>query len=346
MTLGANKKEDDSVQKRPGMDEAFRQLEALNSLDDPEEYVPPPAKIKLDTNVVWDQTTVGTTNSPETSENVAAASVSLEQDFAVYRDMAQELELNEEAAAYAEVVAELGNSALQTNDTYSQVLYDLGGTTTGKPKTASTSATTAPPSVLSLNEDSVNVDPAATEAFMEEALQEALQEVQINNPRVASSILDNQEIMREIETIFDQGNAKLLASLEEIRQEQVTCMGRYQWPSEAYSFSHLHCVLILDSKHWPWPVPRKRRIRPWPIYPRPTRRNGIKTPNKAWKPCCNESTRKSPMSNKPWRIWRRPMPRSTAISCTDYDAGAGPSKPRLWALSCLRSDRCSIRYPW
>jgi hypothetical protein len=103
-------------------------------------------------------------------------------------------------------------------------LYDLGGTT-GKTSTTTTSSTataTASPSVLSLNDDSVDVDPAATEAFMEEALQEALQEVQINNPRVASSILDNEEIMREIETIFDQGNAKLLASLEEIRQEQVT----------------------------------------------------------------------------------------------------------------------------
>jgi hypothetical protein len=48
-----------------------------------------------------------------------------------------------------------------------------------------------------------------------------MKEVKLNNPSIAESILDDKEIMKEIEVIFERGNEKLMASLEEIRKEQV-----------------------------------------------------------------------------------------------------------------------------
>jgi len=62
-----------------------------------------------------------------------------------------------------------------------------------------------------------------TEKFMEEALEQALEEaekkaqMEINK----DSLLDNKEIMKEIEKIFDKANTDLLAGIEEMRMEQV-----------------------------------------------------------------------------------------------------------------------------
>lgn len=202
-----NDDDDDAASNNlPGMSEAFRQLESLDSLFDPEEYIPAPDKIDVEAVLDREASTL--------LQGAKAVEVAPEQDFAVYRNMMEELEQNEDAEAYAELLDELGNSSLQTDDTYSQVLTELGGTRPAAvgTKTASNKVD-ATPSILSSD--------ASKEQFMEEALQEALKEVKVNNPRLTDSILDNKEIMREIESIFDQGNEKLIASLEEIRIEQV-----------------------------------------------------------------------------------------------------------------------------
>ena len=68
-------------------------------------------------------------------------------------------------------------------------------------------------------------DPAErnTEKFMEQALDEALAEVDDATEEQISkeAILDNKEIMKEIEAIFDKANSELIEGLQEIREEQV-----------------------------------------------------------------------------------------------------------------------------
>ena len=203
--LSAKKDEDDNA---PGMADAFRQLEALNSLDDPEEYVPAPAKI------------LPITDPPAVTLN---SSASPEQDFVLYKDMVQELEANEEATAYSEVLDELGESALQMDDTYSQIMTELGGPTILRPRPKEENSPQR--SNRPEGDEVVEVPSGASssnEQILAEALKEALAEVQLNNPRIREmSLLDDKEIMREIEAVFDAGNAKLLQSLEEVRREQV-----------------------------------------------------------------------------------------------------------------------------
>ena len=60
-----------------------------------------------------------------------------------------------------------------------------------------------------------------TDKMMEKALDEALEEAGKELNVDKKSLLDNKEIMKEIEKIFDKANAELLSSLEDIRAEQV-----------------------------------------------------------------------------------------------------------------------------
>ena len=206
------------------MAEAFRQLESLKSLDDPEEYIPAPDKINVDVALADTSKTILLAS---TTDNAAAASP--EQDFAVYRNMMEEMEVEESAVSYTEVLDELGGSALQTDDTYSQIMTELGGTKKMKPMSTSESFSSWTKTPRAPNGDDVadatpksNGATLSNEQLLDEALKEALNEVQLNNPQISErSILNDQEIMQEIESIFDRGSAQLIEGLEEIRREQV-----------------------------------------------------------------------------------------------------------------------------
>jgi len=213
----SKKKNDDDDEEegssRPGMEEAFRQLEALQSLDDDVTTPPPPSSTtkKIRANV-------SDTPLPEST------AVSPELEIAVYKDMVGELEQNEDAEAYGEIIQEMGGKS-QIDDTYSSVISDLGGTP--QQQTTKKAEEEFP---TTLNLDGITSDETSSSVdstdFMDSALQEALKEVKVNNPKIlgtdAKSVLDNQEIMKEIQDIFEQGNEKLLASLEDIRKEQVS----------------------------------------------------------------------------------------------------------------------------
>jgi hypothetical protein len=118
-----------------------------------------------------------------------------EKEVQMYKAMVQDLEQQSE------------------DDLYSNVLADMGGSS-GVPKEPASPITSV---------EVINSEPTVgeTEDFMNQALNEAMKEVKLNNPSIAASILDDKEIMKEIEVIFERGNEKLMASLEEIRQEQV-----------------------------------------------------------------------------------------------------------------------------
>jgi hypothetical protein len=109
----------------------------------------------------------------------------IESEVELYKDLASEMESTTET------------------DLIAGIKTDLGGTPTSFPM----------------------FDPTTrdTEKFMEQALDQALQEaekkaqIEINK----ESLLDNKEIMKEIEKIFDKANTDLLAGIEEMRMEQV-----------------------------------------------------------------------------------------------------------------------------
>jgi hypothetical protein len=169
----------------PGMADAFRKLEDLDSfIDDAEEATHVPAS--------QPNPTFSSPDDPLPSVEPATP----EKEVQMYKDMVKDLELHNE------------------DDLYSNVLADMGGSA---PK-ESAGPTTSP-----INIDVVMSDTTITETeeFMNKALKEALAEVKGNNPSAAESILDDKEIMKEIEAIFERGNDKLMESLEVIRQEQV-----------------------------------------------------------------------------------------------------------------------------
>jgi hypothetical protein len=166
----------------PGMADAFRQLGDLDSLGDGEEAKPASQPIKK-----------ATLSSPDESlPSVEPAPP--EKEVQMYKAMVKDLEQQNE------------------DDLYSNVLADMGGSAGPKePQASPTTSVDVIESGTTLGE---------TEDFMNQALNEAMKEVKLNNPSIAESILDDKEIMKEIEVIFERGNEKLMASLEEIRKEQ------------------------------------------------------------------------------------------------------------------------------
>jgi hypothetical protein len=203
-------------QQQPGMAEAFRQFKSLKSLDDPEEYIPAPEKINVDAILA---------DSSDILSSAATTSISPETDFATYRNMMLELEENEVAESYTEVLDELGGSTLQTDDTYSQIITELGGTKVTSPQASSTSNKIPNDEIIVVDSsNNIGSKSVSNEQFFEDALKEALNDVKLNNPQLGTnndSILNDKEIMREIENIFDRGNQQLMESLEEMRREQV-----------------------------------------------------------------------------------------------------------------------------
>lgn len=205
-TLAIKDKEDDLDEDspKPGMEEAFRALNALQSSD-----------------------IIGTTEdksnaSPKIQANATdwkvlqtVSEIPPEKELESYKSLVQELETNEEAEHYADMLAELGSSA-QVDDTYSQVIMDLGGT----PKNVPNKETENHDDNLAAITKTTTTAQPSTEEFMEAALQEAMREVRVNNPKLNRSVLDDAELMQEIEKIFDSGNEKLLESLAKIRREQ------------------------------------------------------------------------------------------------------------------------------
>ncbi|GAX26740.1 hypothetical protein FisN_2Hh311 [Fistulifera solaris] len=175
--------DDDSANNKSGvgMERAFQQLEQLSFLPTD------------NNNSILDNKNV--TKIQASMDNLQLTSTSTptpEQEVLLYKNMVQELEQTTE------------------EDLYSNVLQDMGG---GSGTSSSVSET----------EEERTVDPpkpTTSADFLNQALSEALQQVQVNTPSAVDSILDDPELMNEIEAIFERGNAKLLEGLEAVRREQ------------------------------------------------------------------------------------------------------------------------------
>jgi hypothetical protein len=124
----------------------------------------------------------------------------------------------EEVKMYAQMVQELEEN--KEDDMYSNVLTEMGG---------KVSSSTNPPSskrvitTTSTSSTTTSSPPPMDEAWMNQALQEALDEAKKTSPTDfdRQSVLNDQELMKEIVQVFDQAHDKLIAGLDEIRNEQV-----------------------------------------------------------------------------------------------------------------------------
>lgn len=178
-------KKGDEDEPQTGMEEAFRQLESLDTLRDQ----------KAESTVKLDE------QSKAKLKADAAADPSLEEEVKLFKGMLQDSEADE-------------------SELYSDVMKDMGGT----PKEA------PPPKkeeqeIWVQESESIPRSEEDTQKFMDQAIQEALEEAKSMTPdgiskKMSDSILDDEEIMAEIEEIFEKGNEKLLAGLQEIREEQ------------------------------------------------------------------------------------------------------------------------------
>jgi len=191
-----NKDDNDGKMSGPGMDNAFRELEALQSLEDgmlerPTEK--PKEKDEIFTKAM-DDLDLKDILSTVAEEDVDPPP---ESEIELYKDMASEVD----AASSEEklIVADFKSDLLLADDGDDEI--DIDNNNDGVP----------------------TLD---TDKFMDKAIEEALKEAKEKNSDVESTIgdkesfLDNKEIMSEIEKIFDKANEELLEGLEEIRSEQ------------------------------------------------------------------------------------------------------------------------------
>jgi len=186
--LLAVKDDDDKSDKMnigPGMEEAFKELEALQSLGEekhperPEDGKPKDeafakAMEQLDLKDIL-------------SEAEPVESSSLESQVELYKDMASEIDV---ASSEEALIAEDFKNDLKLADS-----------------------------------KEAGVPTIDTEKFMDKAIKEAIEEAKEKDNSVTiedakESFLDNKEIMSEIEKIFEKANDELLEELEDIREEQ------------------------------------------------------------------------------------------------------------------------------
>lgn len=176
----------DDLSNEPGMEDAFRELEALSSLG-PDEKARPTEKPK-EKDEAFAKAMEGLDLKDVLSGVEGDSTATPESELDIYRDMAMELD----AASSEEdlIVADFKSDLEMAGD-----------------------------------DDDTGVPTIDTQKFMDKAIDEALKEAKAQNKDVdvegaKESFLDNKELMSEITKIFDKANDELLAELEEIRVEQ------------------------------------------------------------------------------------------------------------------------------
>jgi hypothetical protein len=202
------------------MAEAFRELDSLGSLEDDDADSQP--KLSKDETAKGFHEVDLVLPKSETIPSTPEAEVRL------YKDMYTESEKGE-------------------TELYSDVLSDMGGS----PKKKQPPAKEKENDRLELIE-AMERTPEDLDMFMNNALAEALAEARAKTPDElkadADNALDDEEMMKEIEEIFEKANKELLASLEDIRTEQVR---------------HFHFIVVVEIEYVSHPLVGSFRL-PWP----------------------------------------------------------------------------------
>jgi hypothetical protein len=194
------------------MKDAFRQLDALESIGD------------LDTSSSSEKGSSSSSSKSPPSVKSIISSPMIQPPFTTV-PLAETAPPEKQVQVYTEMVKEL--EQLDQEELYSDVLADMGG----DPSTMTASKSKSLLSSLSdISDVPSSLSESDTEKFMNQALQEALQEAAAKakdskaaggGSKIADSVLNDKEIMKEIEQIFERGNDQLMESIEEMRAEQV-----------------------------------------------------------------------------------------------------------------------------
>mmetsp|Transcript_19610 Transcript_19610/g.24181 ORF Transcript_19610/g.24181 Transcript_19610/m.24181 type:complete len:385 (-) Transcript_19610:42-1196(-) len=199
---GDNEEEDD----RSGMIDAFASFDQLSSndfesLDDNAiNEKKTTTSIKVDNDVLSDVTLGSADNDEIIGDQVQ-----------LYAEMYKELETEGEEAIYDNIMGEMTGSDTKSN----RIMIDADGI--GSLSESDEETLTA----VELSQD--------TDEFMNRALKEAMDEVTKTtsnalgteeNRELAESILNDEDMMKEINAIFDRANDQLLAGVSEIRDDQ------------------------------------------------------------------------------------------------------------------------------
>lgn len=183
--------ESDEEQQK-GMDEAFRQLNDLDSIDGV-------GDTKLEIEYAKKKDVMATVDEID-AENLVIPETPPEEEIKVYTEMYEDLGEDGEG-----------------EDLYENVLSELGGT----------EQTSVAPIIETIVEEPASTPSSAEgmDAFMNSALEQAVKEAQSKTPEelaaYSENIMDDEDIMDEIREVFEKANDKLLSGLDDIRKEQV-----------------------------------------------------------------------------------------------------------------------------
>lgn len=208
--FAGTKSEGDDEDKREGMKDAFAALDALSSLDDEDGSKPPEVGM-----VQFD-------GSPE-------------EEAQMMSDMMAELETQGEEGMYSSVLGEMGaaggaEGSVSGQSTagvgFARVLDDADGI--GSSNDDDTLLTYKPDEGVKIGEDGSAIGEPDMEQFMAKAIREAVDEarsktpdeIKAAGPKSSDSILEDEQMMKDINDLFDDANQKLVESIKEIQVEQ------------------------------------------------------------------------------------------------------------------------------
>jgi len=154
-----------------------------------------------------------------------------EKEIKKYTEMYEQMEKDDSGDVYSDILGDMGMTPTSSAPSKS----DSAGKGFGKEVGSSKSSPVMNDadgigSLVAGDEDQLiasDISPQDTDEFMAKALKEAMKEVEKQNkasgidPRsLESSILNDKEMMKEINAVFDKANDQLLEGIKEIREEQ------------------------------------------------------------------------------------------------------------------------------
>lgn len=222
--------------ERTGMKDAFQSLEGLSSLEDLDSSFST-SESKKKPNITLDdiktvlQEAKDKTNDDNTSSTTIGKEFNSNEDMEelkLYSDMYKEMEENEDGALiYGDILGELkGENEYDDLSTSNDKKTSASGKGFGKIKVMNDADGIGSISKSSdTDEEELRAVELSqdTDEFMRQALEEAMQEVGKDDKardKLAAEIIKDEEIMKEINAIFDRANEELLKGVAEIKAEQ------------------------------------------------------------------------------------------------------------------------------
>ncbi len=192
---------------------AFKSLDSLSSLDlgdlKDDAKKAGDCVIKAD-DAVLKAVTSTTSSSSNSISNSDGDSSSSNDEVKLYSEIYEELEKDGVDGIYDNIMGEMTGST-DTANNGDRVMKDADGIGSLVQEEETLTA-------VEISQD--------TDELMKRALEEAMDEVKSKAPNpggsdLTDSILDDEEMMKEINAIFDRANEQLLESIAEIKDEQV-----------------------------------------------------------------------------------------------------------------------------